>query len=226
MAAGSSATDSWPRHGMADDDRTCVPLDPSSSLRTAQGVDAPQLRRDIRVRLFRVFSSALQAWEVGTVQERIGLASRFCWAVPLLFAEAIIQGSRFAGMSTSPPSGSACRKSLCARALSLDFRRSSRQAPQVGAPAVMPANSERGTAEDRRRWTEDCGPRTRRPRTEDRGRKTGTEDRAIPRARRAAVAVRRSRHTATSVRAERRRERSHRQPSPAWPSSVGRAEGW
>ncbi|HEY6615653.1 MAG TPA: DUF2306 domain-containing protein [Vicinamibacterales bacterium] len=43
---------------------------------------------------FRVLSSALQAWEVGTVQERIGLASWFCWAVPLLFAEAIIQGKK------------------------------------------------------------------------------------------------------------------------------------
>jgi hypothetical protein len=43
---------------------------------------------------FRVLSSALQAWDVGTVQERIGLTSWFCWAVPLLFAEAIIQGRK------------------------------------------------------------------------------------------------------------------------------------
>ena len=44
---------------------------------------------------FRVLSSVLQASEIGTVQERIALASWFCWAVPLLVAEAVIQGEKF-----------------------------------------------------------------------------------------------------------------------------------
>jgi len=44
--------------------------------------------------VFRVLSSTLQAWNIGTFQERIGLTSWFCWAVPLLVAEAVIQGRK------------------------------------------------------------------------------------------------------------------------------------
>ena len=43
---------------------------------------------------FRVLSSAMEASQIGTVQERLGLASWFCWAVPLFVAEAVIQGRK------------------------------------------------------------------------------------------------------------------------------------
>ena len=43
---------------------------------------------------FRVLLGALEASQVGTVLERLAVASWFCWAVPLLIAEAIIQGRK------------------------------------------------------------------------------------------------------------------------------------
>ena len=46
---------------------------------------------------FRIMLTALQAAQVGQVQEQLGLASWFCWAVPLLITEAILQGRKVFG---------------------------------------------------------------------------------------------------------------------------------
>ena len=43
---------------------------------------------------FRVLYVALQAAHVGTQQEQLGVAAWFCWAVPLLITEAILQGRK------------------------------------------------------------------------------------------------------------------------------------
>ena len=46
---------------------------------------------------FRIMFTALQAAQVGQVQEQLGLASWFCWAVPLLITEVILQGRKVFG---------------------------------------------------------------------------------------------------------------------------------
>jgi len=43
---------------------------------------------------FRIFAGIMQATGVGTLQEQLGAASWFCWAVPLLITETIIQGRK------------------------------------------------------------------------------------------------------------------------------------
>jgi uncharacterized membrane protein len=43
---------------------------------------------------FRIFAGIAEAAGVGTVLERIGAASWFCWALPLLVTEAILQGRK------------------------------------------------------------------------------------------------------------------------------------
>jgi Predicted membrane protein (DUF2306) len=43
---------------------------------------------------FRIFAGIMQAAGVGSLQEVLGAASWFCWAVPLLITEAIIQGRK------------------------------------------------------------------------------------------------------------------------------------
>jgi len=43
---------------------------------------------------FRVLYVALQAAHIGTPQEQLGVAAWFCWSVPLLITEAILQGRK------------------------------------------------------------------------------------------------------------------------------------
>jgi uncharacterized membrane protein len=43
---------------------------------------------------FRIFAGILQAAQVGTLQEQLAAASWFCWAVPLLITEAVLQGKK------------------------------------------------------------------------------------------------------------------------------------
>ena len=43
---------------------------------------------------FRVFFLLLQNAGVGTLNEQLGAASWFCWAVPLLITEAWLQGRK------------------------------------------------------------------------------------------------------------------------------------
>lgn len=43
---------------------------------------------------FRALMGILDAMEVGTLYERLSAASWFCWAVPLLIAEAFLQGRK------------------------------------------------------------------------------------------------------------------------------------
>ena len=43
---------------------------------------------------FRILAGILQAAGVGTLQEQLAVASWFCWAVPLLITEAILQGRK------------------------------------------------------------------------------------------------------------------------------------
>jgi len=51
---------------------------------------------------FRVFWRILQGMGVGTLPEQVGAASWFCWAVPLLITEAVLQGRKvFAGPSAA-----------------------------------------------------------------------------------------------------------------------------
>ncbi len=45
---------------------------------------------------FRLLVGALQAADVGTLREQLAAASWFCWSVPLLCAEAILQGRKIA----------------------------------------------------------------------------------------------------------------------------------
>jgi hypothetical protein len=46
---------------------------------------------------FRMLFTALQAAQVGQVQEQLAIASWFCWAAPLLVTEAILQGRKILG---------------------------------------------------------------------------------------------------------------------------------
>jgi hypothetical protein len=47
---------------------------------------------------FRILAGVLQAAGVGALQEQLAVASWFCWAVPLLVTEAVLQGRKiFAG---------------------------------------------------------------------------------------------------------------------------------
>jgi uncharacterized membrane protein len=50
---------------------------------------------------FRVLWILLQFADVGTLREQLGVSSWFCWAVPLLVAEAVLQGRRIAGARRS-----------------------------------------------------------------------------------------------------------------------------
>lgn len=43
---------------------------------------------------FRVLYLSLQAARIGTMQEQLGLSSWFCWAVPLLITEGVLQGRK------------------------------------------------------------------------------------------------------------------------------------
>jgi hypothetical protein len=45
---------------------------------------------------FRAFWALLQAVGIGTLPEQLAAASWFCWAVPLLFTEAVLQGRKIA----------------------------------------------------------------------------------------------------------------------------------
>lgn len=43
---------------------------------------------------FRALQATLSAANVGTLPEQLAVASWFCWAVPLLITEAILQGRK------------------------------------------------------------------------------------------------------------------------------------
>jgi uncharacterized membrane protein len=43
---------------------------------------------------FRIFTGIMQATGVGTLREELAAASWFCWAVPLLMTEAVLQGRK------------------------------------------------------------------------------------------------------------------------------------
>jgi hypothetical protein len=43
---------------------------------------------------FRALQGTLSAANVGTLPEQLAVASWFCWAVPLLITEAILQGRK------------------------------------------------------------------------------------------------------------------------------------
>lgn len=43
---------------------------------------------------FRILFTALEAAQVGTLFEQLAISSWFCWAVPLLITEAILQGRK------------------------------------------------------------------------------------------------------------------------------------
>jgi uncharacterized membrane protein len=49
---------------------------------------------------FRIFAGILEVAGIGTVPERLSAASWFCWAVPLLITEAILQGKKIRAVST------------------------------------------------------------------------------------------------------------------------------
>ncbi|MEG3193454.1 DUF2306 domain-containing protein [Lysobacter sp. D1-1-M9] len=56
--------------------------------------------------LFRIILDVMGAYEVGTLQERIAVASWACWAVPLLITELILQGRHvIAGRARLPLPG-------------------------------------------------------------------------------------------------------------------------
>jgi Predicted membrane protein (DUF2306) len=46
---------------------------------------------------FRLLYLSLQAAHIGTTQEQLGLSSWFCWAVPLLITEVVLQGRKVVG---------------------------------------------------------------------------------------------------------------------------------
>ena len=46
---------------------------------------------------FRALWTALQMAGIGTRDEQLAVASWFCWAVPLLFVEAVLQGRKIFG---------------------------------------------------------------------------------------------------------------------------------
>ena len=45
--------------------------------------------------VFRMVMVLLTSLDVGTLVDRLNVASWFCWAVPLLVGEAVIQGRKF-----------------------------------------------------------------------------------------------------------------------------------
>ena len=47
--------------------------------------------------VFRALFLSLQAAEVGTLQEQLAACSWFCWAVPLVITEAVLQGRKIFG---------------------------------------------------------------------------------------------------------------------------------
>jgi uncharacterized membrane protein len=49
---------------------------------------------------FRVLWLGLQAAGVGTLQEQLALSAWFCWSVPLLATEAVLQGRRIFGLQS------------------------------------------------------------------------------------------------------------------------------
>jgi uncharacterized membrane protein len=49
---------------------------------------------------FRIFVGVLQATGVGTIVEDLTAASWFCWAVPLLINEAVLQGRKIMAVTT------------------------------------------------------------------------------------------------------------------------------
>jgi uncharacterized membrane protein len=51
---------------------------------------------------FRIFNDALSALQVGTPVERAAAASWFCWAVPLLVTELVLQGRKVLGRDGVP----------------------------------------------------------------------------------------------------------------------------
>ena len=52
---------------------------------------------------FRAMITLLQAAQVGTRAEQFAMASWFCWAVPLLVVESVIQGRRIFGRGAQAP---------------------------------------------------------------------------------------------------------------------------
>jgi uncharacterized membrane protein len=53
---------------------------------------------------FRAMWATLQAAGVGTLSEQLAMSSWFCWAVPLLIVETILQGRRILGPHQPRPS--------------------------------------------------------------------------------------------------------------------------
>ena len=49
---------------------------------------------------FRVLFSMLQSRGIGTVTEQLGVSAWFCWSVPLLITEAVMQGRRIVTVRT------------------------------------------------------------------------------------------------------------------------------
>jgi uncharacterized membrane protein len=47
---------------------------------------------------FRILAAVLQVSGVGTLHEQLAVASWFCWAVPLLITEAVLQGRKIVGV--------------------------------------------------------------------------------------------------------------------------------
>jgi hypothetical protein len=43
---------------------------------------------------FRILFTALQSLGIGTRPEQLGVSAWFCWSVPLLVTEAVLQGRR------------------------------------------------------------------------------------------------------------------------------------
>jgi uncharacterized membrane protein len=54
---------------------------------------------------FRAFWSVLDAAGIGTRQEQLAASSWFCWAVPLLITEAVLQGRKIRLQSAAWPAG-------------------------------------------------------------------------------------------------------------------------
>ncbi len=52
---------------------------------------------------FRLLAGLLQQAHVGTLPEQLAVASWFCWAVPLLVTEAILQGRKIVAADAKAP---------------------------------------------------------------------------------------------------------------------------
>ena len=52
---------------------------------------------------FRIFVAILQVAGVGTLVEQLNVASWFCWAVPLLATESILQARKILGVKSPEP---------------------------------------------------------------------------------------------------------------------------